>query len=52
MVTDGVKDISVMEEKKKKKELYVRDEIMKGKVIFLVIYIVTNLPFSVSPPTY
>lgn len=52
MVPDVVKDISLMEDDMNEKELYVRDEIMKGKVIFLVIYIVTNLPFSVSPPTY
>jgi hypothetical protein len=52
MVPDVVKDISLMEDDMNEKQLYVRDEIIKGKVIILLIYIVTNLPFSVSPPIY
>jgi len=52
MVPDVVKDISLMEDDMNEKELYVKGEIMKGKVIILLIYIVTNLPFSVSPLTY
>jgi len=52
MVPDVVKDFSLMEDDMNEKELYVRDEIMKGKVIILPINIVTNLPFSVCPLTY
>lgn len=50
MVPDVVKEISLMEDDMNEKELYVRDEIRKGKVIILLINIVTNLSFSVSPP--
>ena len=52
MVPDVVKDICSMEDDMNEKELYVRDEIMKGKVIILLINIVTNLLFPVCPPTY
>ena len=52
MVPDVVSDISSMEDDMNEKELYVRDKIMKGKVIILLIIIVTNLLFSFSPPTY
>jgi hypothetical protein len=51
-VPDVGKDISWMEDDMNEKELYVRDEIMKGKLIILLINIVTNLPFSLSPLTY
>jgi len=43
-----VRDVSWMEDDMNEKELYVRDEIMKGKVIILLVNIVTNLPFSLS----
>jgi hypothetical protein len=52
MVPDVVKDISSMEDDMNEKELYVRDEIMKGKVIILLINIVTNLILSVCPLSY
>jgi hypothetical protein len=42
-VPDVVQDISWMEDDMNEKELYMRDEIVKGKVIILLINIVTNL---------
>jgi len=38
-----VRDVSWVEDDMNEKELYVRDEIMKGKVIIFLVYIVTNL---------
>jgi hypothetical protein len=45
-VPDVGKDISWMEDDMNEKELYVREQIMKGKVITLLINILTNLLFS------
>jgi len=46
-----VRDVSWVEDDMNEKELYVRDEIMKGKVIIFLINIVTKLPSSLSQPT-
>jgi hypothetical protein len=47
-VPDVARNISWMEDGMNDNELYVRDQIMKGKVIILFINIITNLPFSMT----